>query len=77
MIKMSFFSSEQHKRYKLCSCKKIRDALHYLLDNIFIRFGSKLYGQTVGIPVGTNCTSLLQLCFCVAMRETSCFYVKQ
>ena len=31
------------------------DALHYLLDNIFIRFGSKLNRQIVGIPMGTNC----------------------
>ena len=30
------------------------DAIHYLFDNIFIRFGSKLYRQTVGIPMGTN-----------------------
>ena len=27
----------------------------FLLDNIYIRFGSKLYGQIVGIPMGTNC----------------------
>ena len=25
-----------------------------LSDNIFIRFGSKLYKQIVGIPMGTN-----------------------
>ena len=31
------------------------DALHYLLDNIFIRFGSKLYRQIVCILIGTNC----------------------
>ena len=37
------------------SCQKMCDALHYLLDNIFIRFGSKLYRQIVGIPMGTNC----------------------
>ena len=30
------------------------DALHYILDNIFIIFGSKLYRQIVGIPMGTN-----------------------
>ena len=30
------------------------DALIYLLDNIYIRFGSKLYRQNVGIPMGTN-----------------------
>ena len=35
------------------------DALHYLLDNIFIRFGSKLKRQIVGIPMGTNCTPLV------------------
>ena len=35
------------------------DALHYLSDNIFIRFGSKLYGQIVGIPIGTNCAPLV------------------
>ena len=34
------------------------DALHYLLDNIFVRFGSKLYRQIVGIPMGTNCVPL-------------------
>ena len=28
--------------YKLWSCRKMCDALHYLLDNIFIRFDSKL-----------------------------------
>ena len=31
------------------------DVLHYILDNIFIRFGSKLNRQIVGIPMGTNC----------------------
>ena len=35
------------------------DGLHYLLDNIFVRFGSKLYRQIVGIPMGTNCAPLV------------------
>ena len=35
------------------------DALHYLLDNTFTRFGSKLYRQIVGIPMGTNCAPLV------------------
>ena len=52
---MHFFTSEQPKRYKLRSCHNMCDALHYLSDNIFIRFGSKLYRQSVGIPMGTNC----------------------
>ena len=36
------------------------DALHYLLDNIFIRLGSKLYRQIAGILMGTtNCVPLV------------------
>ena len=35
------------------------EALTFLLDNIYIRFGSKLFGQIVGIPMGTNCAPLV------------------
>ena len=41
------------------TCQKVCDALVYLLDNIFIRFGTKLYRQTIGIPMGTNCAPLV------------------
>ena len=30
-----------------------------ILDNIYIRFGNKLYRQIVGIPMGTNCAPLV------------------
>ena len=52
---MCFFPSEEHKKYDLWSCQKVTDALIYLLYNIFIRIGPKLYRQNVGIPMGTNC----------------------
>ena len=35
------------------------EALIYLLDNIYIRFGTKLYRQIVGIPMGANCAPLV------------------
>ena len=35
------------------------EALIYLLDNIYIRFGTKLYRQIVGILMGTNCALLV------------------
>ena len=45
----------------------ICDTLSYLLDNIFIRFGTKLHIQVVGIPMGTNwaplVTDLLLFCY--------------
>ena len=31
----------------------------FLLGIMFIRFGTKLYRQVVGIPVGTNCATLV------------------
>ena len=70
--KNAFFTAEQPKRYELWLCQKICDALHYLLDNIFIRFGSKLYRQIVGIPMGTNCAPLVADLFLFVMRETLC-----
>ena len=41
------------------SCQNVCDALFYLLYNIYIRFGTKLYRQIVGIPMGTNCAPLV------------------
>ena len=35
------------------------EASVYLLDNIYIRFGTKLYRQIVGIPMGTSCAPLV------------------
>ena len=34
------------------------DALIYLLVNMFMRIGSKLYRKIVGISMGTNCAPL-------------------
>ena len=50
------------------------DALHYLLDNIFIRFGSKSYGQIVGIPMGTNSVPLVAdlFLFCYEISTLCC-----
>ena len=47
------------------------DALSFLLDNIYIRFGTKLYRQIVGIPMGTNSAPLVADLFYSAMKEIS------
>ena len=57
--KRAFFTSEQHEILNLWSCQKVCDALHYRLNNILIRVGSKLYRQIVGLPIGTNCSPLV------------------
>ena len=58
----AFFTSADHYRgYHLWSCQNglWSLALSFLLDNIYIRFGTKLYRQIVGIPMGTNCAPLV------------------
>jgi len=33
--------------------------INFLIDNIFKEFGGRIFQQTVGIPMGTNCAPLL------------------
>ena len=65
------FSLRKNIKLSLWACQNATEALVFLLGNIYIKFGSKLYRQNVGNPVGTNCTPLLLICFYFAMRETS------
>ena len=55
----AFFTSTDHRGHTLWSCQNVCDTLSYLLDNIYIKFGNKLYRQIVGIPMGTNCAPLV------------------
>ena len=67
------------KRYKLWSCQNVCEALIYLLNNIYIRFGTKLYRQIVGIPMGTKCALVADLFLFCYERDfmTSLSDVKQ
>ena len=53
--KRAFFTSDEHKSYYVWSCQKVCVALIYILDNLSIRFGTKLYRQIEGIPMRTIC----------------------
>ena len=57
--RQAFSTSGDTKRYKFWSCQNVCEALIYILDNIYIRFGTKLYRQIVGIPMGTNYAPLV------------------
>ena len=37
----------------------IKSMLGFLVDNIYVVFGSQVFQQTIGIPMGTNCAPLL------------------
>ena len=50
MTEKLFFTFSDQSRYTLWSCQNVCDALPY---------GTKLYRQIVGTPMGTNCAPLI------------------
>ena len=59
----AFFTQKNLKIYHAWSCQNVYDALTFLLDNCFIRFGIKLYRQVVWIPMDTYCAPLVAYLF--------------
>ena len=54
---MPFFASQRTE--KLWSCRGMCGALRCLLNNMFVRFGSRFYRQVVGVLMGTGCAPLV------------------
>ena len=50
----AFFTTSDQSRYILWSVRM--HATTFLLDNKYIRFGTKLYRRIVSLPMGTKCT---------------------
>ena len=48
------FTSDAVRNYNLWSCQKVWEALTFLLDNIYIRFVSKLYRQSYDMKAVTK-----------------------
>ena len=46
-------------RYTYFSCRELGLAIDFLIDNIYVRFGSSVFRQVIGIPMGTNNAPLL------------------
>ena len=60
---MHFYSKKNPKKYHAWSCQNVCDALTVLLDNIFIRFGTKLYRQVVGTKCAPLVADLFLFCY--------------
>ena len=69
----AFSTSSDQSRYTLWSCQNVCDALSYLLGNIYIKFGTKLYRQIVGILMGTNCAPLVADLFLYCYERDSMY----
>ena len=58
------------------SNQRVCNSLHYLLVNIFIRFGAKLYRRIVGIHMGTNFAAFVADLFLYCFKKTSFSFCK-
>ena len=56
---MFFISEGLYVGYNIWSCQNVCDSFSFLLDNICIRFGTKLYRKIVDIPMSKNCAPLV------------------
>jgi hypothetical protein len=57
---ISYFANKKEKKDQYDSANKfsendIINMLVFLIDNIIAIFGERIFQQTVGIPIGTNC----------------------
>ena len=59
-------------RYTYFSCRELGLAIDFLIDNIYVRFGSSVFRQVIGIPMGTNSALLLADLF-LPQGEIRCF----
>ena len=64
------FYVEIPSKYYAWSCQNVCDALTFLLDNIFIRFSTKLYRQVVGFLWALIVLPWLSIYSCFVMRGT-------
>ena len=59
----SYFVKHHSDSTKKFSETDICNILEFLIDNIFVMFGGRIFQQTVGIPMGTNCAPPLTALF--------------
>jgi hypothetical protein len=55
----AFFTGSGVGHYTMWTSTEVCNALTFLLENIFVRYGNTIYRQIVGIPMGTNCAPLV------------------
>ena len=52
--KEAYFSSRQNSRGCSFRLNDMIEILEFILDNIFVKFGSKIYKQVIGVPIGSD-----------------------
>ena len=55
----TFWANEKKCNRYHFSCRDLCHAINLLIDNIFVRFGNKVFRQVIGIPMGASSAPLL------------------
>ena len=53
------WTNSQNEKTLALECKDIIRLLNWLIDNIYVTFGDKVFRQQIGIPMGTDCAPFL------------------
>ena len=53
------WTNSPRKKTLALDCRKIIRLLNWLIDNIYVTFGDKVFRQKIGIPMGTDCAPFL------------------
>ena len=56
-------------RQSLTEDKLITYYVEYLIDNLYVNVGNKVYRQCVGIPLGTDCAQSVPVLLRVQVHE--------
>ena len=59
MTSRAFYAVENDNGDGMHTADNIYKMTEFLIDNIFVQFGGRLFRQMIGIPMGTNCAPLL------------------
>ena len=65
-----FLSGEASDGYMSFTCEDLCELCGYLIDNIYVIFGSTIMRQVIGIPMGTDCAPLLADLFLHSYEST-------
>ena len=57
--KMTYFVRDHSDTAQKYTDADVIKMLEYLIDNIFVEFCGRIFQETIGIPIGTNCEPLL------------------
>ena len=59
----AYWSNTVSPRYHSIAEDQLVEHIKFLVNNIYIKVGSRIFRQTIGIPMGTDCAPLLAYLF--------------